>query len=61
MDIKVCPTTAYSLDTKSPDGPVRELNPGPLAPYARILPLDQQAILSWPDIFDRVDEIPCIF
>ena len=24
-------------------GPVRELNPGPLAPYARIMPLDQQA------------------
>ena len=24
-------------------GPVRELNPGPLAPEARIIPLDQQA------------------
>ena len=24
-------------------GPVRELNPGPLAPKARIMPLDQQA------------------
>ncbi|KRY11322.1 hypothetical protein T01_6540 [Trichinella spiralis] len=23
--------------------PVRELNPGPLAPKARIIPLDQQA------------------
>ena len=32
MDINVCPTTAFSLDTKSPEGPVRELNPGPLAP-----------------------------
>ncbi|KRX72788.1 Serum response factor-binding protein 1 [Trichinella sp. T6] len=26
-----------------PMGPVRELNPGPLAPKARIIPLDQQA------------------
>ena len=26
-------------------GPVRESNPGPLAPKARIMPLDQQAIL----------------
>ena len=25
------------------NGPVRELNPGPLAPEARIIPLDQQA------------------
>ena len=24
-------------------GPVRELNPGPLAPEVRIIPLDQQA------------------
>ncbi len=24
-------------------GPVRELNPGPLAPEARIIPLDQEA------------------
>ena len=24
-------------------GPVRDLNPGPLAPKARIIPLDQQA------------------
>ena len=26
-----------------PIGPVRESNPGPLAPEARIIPLDQQA------------------
>ena len=25
-------------------GPVRDLNPGPLAPKARIIPLDQRAI-----------------
>lgn len=25
-------------------GPVRDLNPGPLAPKARIIPLDQQAV-----------------
>ena len=25
------------------EGPVRDLNPGPLAPEARIIPLDQQA------------------
>ena len=28
-------------------GPVRELNPGPLAPKARIMPLDQQASPVW--------------
>ena len=27
-------------------GPVRELNPGPLAPEARIIPLDQQATIA---------------
>ena len=27
----------------TPLGPVRESNPGPLAPKARIMPLDQQA------------------
>ena len=27
-------------------GPVRESNPGPLAPEARIIPLDQQAKLD---------------
>jgi hypothetical protein len=26
-------------------GPVRDLNPGPLAPEAKIIPLDQQAVL----------------
>ena len=25
-------------------GPVRDLNPGPLAPEAKIIPLDQQAV-----------------
>ena len=29
-----------------PSGPVRESNPGPLAPEARIIPLDQQANAS---------------
>ena len=29
---------------KDEGGPVRELNPGPLAPKARILPLDQRAV-----------------
>ena len=28
MDINVCPTTAFSLDTKSPEGPVRGVEPG---------------------------------
>ena len=28
------------------EGPVRELNPGPLAPEARIIPLDQQALAA---------------
>ena len=32
-------------DHNSKVGPVRELNPGPLAPEARIIPLDQQATL----------------
>ena len=27
-------------------GPVRDLNPGPLAPKARIIPLDQRALLT---------------
>ena len=31
---------------KKKKGPVRESNPGPLAPKARIMPLDQQAILN---------------
>ena len=31
-------------DSKIPVGPVRESNPGPRAPEARIIPLDQQAI-----------------
>ena len=30
--------------SKIPVGPVRESNPGPRAPAARIIPLDQQAI-----------------
>ena len=37
--ILISPTKVYS-------GPVRESNPGPLAPKARIMPLDQQAKLS---------------
>ena len=32
-------------------GPVRESNPGPLAPKARIMPLDQQAILKLKSTF----------
>ena len=28
---------------KAKKGPVRDLNPGPLAPKARIIPLDQRA------------------
>ena len=28
-------------------GPVRDLNPGPLAPKARIIPLDQLAISTY--------------
>ena len=32
-----------SLTKECQKGPVRELNPGPLAPLARIMPLDQQA------------------
>ena len=29
------------------EGLVRDLNPGPLAPKARIIPLDQRAVYSW--------------
>ena len=36
----------YSNQKKRETGPVRESNPGPLAPEARIMPLDQQAILN---------------
>ena len=32
-----------SIEKKYLTGPVRESNPGPLAPKARIMPLDQQA------------------
>ena len=32
---------------KNISGPVRESNPGPLAPKARIMPLDQQASTDW--------------
>ena len=37
--------TKHSLKKKKieKEGPVRESNPGPLAPEARIIPLDQQA------------------
>ena len=31
------------FDKMAHRGPVRESNPGPLAPKARIMPLDQQA------------------
>ena len=33
----------YFADKIVNEGPVRESNPGPLAPKARIMPLDQQA------------------
>ena len=37
-------TTSKWFCPKEPiTGPVRESNPGPLAPKARIMPLDQQA------------------
>ena len=36
----------YSFQKKQKNGPVRESNPGPLAPKARIMPLDQQAIFN---------------
>ena len=40
----VCFVLMLSLLTKGYQrGPVRESNPGPLAPKARIMPLDQQA------------------
>ena len=35
-----------SFQKKQKNGPVRESNPGPLAPKARIMPLDQQAIFN---------------
>ena len=41
-----CPTTYDKSKSKNKIkgiGPVRESNPGPLAPKARIMPLDQQA------------------
>ncbi len=34
----------WSINNQSKEGLVRELNPGPLAPEARIIPLDQTAI-----------------
>jgi len=38
-------------------GPVRDLNPGPLAPKARIIPLDQQALLVC--AYSRAPERDC--
>ena len=38
-------SVAIYLSTKR-SGLVRELNPGPLAPEARIIPLDQRAIVA---------------
>ncbi len=37
---------------KEQRGLVRELNPGPLAPQARIIPRDQQALLN--NIFSKI-------
>ena len=40
-------------------GPVRELNPEPLAPKAKIMPLDQQAKRGWKSYtFDKVLILP---
>ncbi len=36
--------TIKAKETKKKDGPDRGLNPEPLAPKARIIPLDHQAI-----------------
>ncbi len=33
---------AGSKDKPSDEGPARELNPGPLLPKARVIPLDQE-------------------
>ena len=38
-------------EKKAYKGPVRESNPGPLAPKARIMPLDQQAVLKFTVVF----------
>ena len=38
--------TTIATKKKHKTGPVRESNPGPLAPKARIMPLDQQAIVN---------------
>ena len=35
-------------------GPVRELNPGPLAPEARIIPLDQPATYEFGMCFVKI-------
>ena len=43
--------TSHMLSvTVTKKGLVRELNPGPLAPKVRIIPLDQQAIHSKPNV-----------
>ena len=39
------PTIAVETKGRKNYGPVRDLNPGPLAPKARIIPLDQLANL----------------
>ena len=41
------------------NGPVRESNPGPLAPEARIIPLDQQAYACDSSFCQLIAHIAC--
>ncbi|CAK9808550.1 hypothetical protein ANTQUA_LOCUS5647 [Anthophora quadrimaculata] len=41
-------------------GLVRDLNPGPLAPEARIIPLDQRAILGCPEAVQMDNASICL-
>ena len=43
------------------DGDVRESNPGPLAPKARIIPLDQHPLSWWKEAGNSVYIIKALF
>ena len=47
----------YKKKKKNVSGPVRDSNPGPLAPKARIIPLDQLANLIITGIYKSLVEL----
>ena len=50
----VCSAHAWERERKNIHGLVRDSNPGPLAPKARIIPLDQLATYTYPPTFSQL-------